>query len=186
MQEQINHTNNKSKQSRNKTNSAAVTVRKSNVAKKSGNKAVSVKRASNMHAVRAPRIVNVKKQDKAPFPWGIIVVAALFTGLFLFMMMNYAEVDKYRSEIADLDDKIATLEKTQDELNVTLDDKYDLKEVAKYASDELGMTSDKKYHYITIEQGDKTEMYNYDDGEEGGIGFLLTGLGEVISDFIKN
>jgi len=183
---QDNRTNNtKNTKSRNNTNTAAVTVKKANVAKRTSKKSVSAKRASNMHAVRAPRIVNVKKQDKAPFPWGVIVVAALFTSLFLFMMMNYAEVDKYRSEIADLDNQIARLEKTQDELNVTLDDKYDLKEIAEYASDELGMTSEKKYNYITIEQGDKTEMYNYDDGDEGGLGFLLTGFGEVISDFLK-
>ncbi len=172
-------------QSRKKANTAVVSAKKSNTVKKSNKKAVSAKRVSNMHAVRAPRIINVKKQDKAPFPWGIIIVAAMFTSLFLFMMMNYAEVDKYRSEIADLDNQIARLEKTQDELNVTLDDKYDLKEVAEYASEELGMTSEKKYHYITIEQDDKTEMYNYDDGEDGGIGFLLTGFGEVIGDFLK-
>ncbi len=182
---QDNKSTNVNNKSRNKANDAAVTVKKSNVANRKGKKSVSAKRVSNMYAVRAPRIVNVKKQDKSPFPWGVIVVAAMFTGMFLFMMMNYAEVDKYRSEIADLDKQITRLEKTQDELNVTLDDKYDLKEVAEYASEELGMTSEKKYHYITIEQGDKTEMYNYEDGEEGGIGFLLTGFGEVISDFLK-
>jgi hypothetical protein len=27
-------------------------------------------------------------------------------------------------------------------------------------------------------------MHKYDDGEEGGFGFLLTGLGEVIRDFM--
>ncbi len=181
---ELTNTKNTTK-SRKNSDVATVNDKKANVVKRTSKKVVSAKRASNMHAVRAPRIVNVKKEDKAPFPWGVIIVAALFTSLFLFMMMNYAEVDKYRSEITELDKQITRLEKTQDELNVALDDKYDLKEVADYASNELGMTSEKKYNYITIEQGDKTEMYNYDDGEEEGFGFLLTGFGEIIRDFLK-
>ena len=184
MQENRNVRTRTNSQGRKKVNNNAVAVKKVN----SGEKAkrnLSANRSSNLHAVRAPHIVNIKKEDKAPFPWSVVIVAALFTGLFLFMMMNYAEVDKYRSEIADLDKQIKTLEKTQNDLEVTLDNKYDLKEVAKYATEELGMTSEKKYNYITIEQEDRTEMYNYNDGEEGGFGFLLTGFGEVLSDFIN-
>lgn len=162
-------------------------AKSSNRVVNSGNKAVSTKRASNLHAVRAPRIVNVKKKDKAPFPWSVVAVAVIMTSLFLFMMMNYAEVDKYRSEIASLDNKIATMEKTQADLQVTLSNKYDLKDIGNYASDELGMVpgDQLRHHVITIEQEDKTEMHTYDDGEEGGFGFLLTGLGEVIKDFIE-
>lgn len=166
---------------------SAVSSKSSNRVVKHGNKAVSAKRASNLHAVRAPRIVNVKKKDKAPFPWSVVAVAFIITSLFLFMMMNYAEVDKYRSEIAGLDNKIATMQKTQDELEVTLSNKYDLKDIKNYASDELGMVpgDQLRHHVITIDQEDKTEMHAYDDGEEGGFGFLLTGLGEVIKDFIE-
>ncbi|MBQ3230967.1 MAG: hypothetical protein IJB49_08135 [Clostridia bacterium] len=187
MQERRNQvvTSNASARNVSKKNTAA--AKKSNGVAKRANKAVSKKTVSNLHAVRAPRIVNVKKKDKAPFPWSVVVVAAIMTSLFLFMMMNYAEVDKYRSEIADLDSKIATMEKTQDELEVTLSNKYDLKDIGDYASDELGMVpgDQLRHHVITIDQEDKTEMHTYDDGEEGGFGFLLTGLGEVISDFIE-
>ena len=108
--------------------------------------------------------------------------------MFLFMMMNYAEVDKYRSEITELNNKLAAMEKTQDELEVTLSNKYDIGEIEKYATEELGMTKtipESNVHIITTEQEDKTEMHTYDDGEEGGFGFLLTGLGEVIRDFLK-
>lgn len=163
---------------RNNTNSVA----------KRTNNAVSAKRASNMHAVRAPRVVNVQKKDKAPFPWSVVVVAAIMTGLFLFMMMNYAEVDKYRSENAELSSKIASLQKTQDDLEVELSNKYDQKEIREYATNELDMVHvnempNNSIKYITIEQEDKTEMHAYDDGEEGGFGFLLTGFGEVLRDF---
>jgi len=182
-----NVSTNESNQTRNNVNNRAVTVKKSSPVAKNGKKSSS-KRNGNLHAVRAPRVVNVKKKDKAPFPWSIVFVAALLTSMFLFMMMNYAEVDKYRSEITDLNNKLATMEKTQDDLEVTLGNKYDLAEIEKYASEELGMTKnipESNIHIITTEQEDKTEMHSYDDGEEGGFGFLLTGLGEVIRDFLS-
>lgn len=174
--------------SRNNPNNAAVTVKKTGSVKKHKTRSVSAKRISTMRAVRAPKVVTIKKKDKAPFPWSIVVVAALFTGLFLFMMMNYAEVDKYRSEIAALDSQIASMQKNQGELEVELSNKYDLTEIGEYASEQLGMVPGSQINnrkVITIEQSDKTEMHSYDDGEEGGFGFLLTGLGEVIRDFIN-
>ena len=117
----------RSSNSRNKSNAAATSAKKSVTVRKN-TKSASAKRASSMHAVRAPKIVNVKKKDKAPFPWSVVLVAVLMTGLFLFMMMNYAEVDKYRSENTDLAKKISSLEKTQDGLEVELSNKYDQKE----------------------------------------------------------
>ncbi len=141
----------------------------------------------NLHAVRAPQVISIKKKDKAPFPWSVVACAVIMTALFLFMMMNYAEVDKYRSEIAGLNSQLTKLEKEQADLKVTLSNKYDLTDIERYASENLGMTKnvpESNVHIITTEQHDKTEMHKYDDGEEGGFGFLLTGLGEVIRDFM--
>ena len=125
-------------QTRNKTNNAVVSNKTTNSVAKRTNNAVSAKRASNMHAVRAPHVVNVPKKDKAPFPWSVVVVAVIMTGLFLFMMMNYAEVDKYRSEINELDNKITAMKSTRDDLEVDLANKYDLDEVKQFA-EENGM-----------------------------------------------
>lgn len=187
MQELRTNSNSTSVTTRKKVNQGEVAVKKSASVVNRNKKSKNVKRASNLHAVRAPRIVNVKKKDKAPFPWSMVFVALILTGMFLFMMMNYAEVDKYRSEINDINNKITALEKTQDELEVTYSNKYNIGEIEKYAREELGMTNiEGEYHIITPEHEDKTEMQNYDDGEEGGFGFLLTGLGEVINDFLSS
>ncbi len=146
--------------------------------------------ASGMHAVREVNVISIKKKraDKKPFPWAVLFTAVILTAMFLFMMMNYAEVDKYRSEIADLDGKIASLQKTQDNLEVTLSNKYNLAEVKDYAENELGMVTKDKLssHRISVVQDDRVEMHEYDDGEEGGGGFLLNGLGEVFKDFFSN
>lgn len=187
MQENRNVTLHQSNKTRNNVNNGAISSKKTVAVAKRADKKVA-KRNSNLHAVRAPRIVNVKKENKAPFPWSVVFVAVLLTGMFLFMMMNYAEVDKYRSEITNLNNKVATMEKTQDELEVTLGNKYDIGEIDKYAENELGMTNgpvpEDKLYRVNFEQEDRTEMHTYDDGEEGGFGFLLAGLGEVIRDFM--
>ena len=143
--------------------------------------------AAALHTVRAPRVVNVKKQDKTPFPWSVIVTAVIFTALFLFMMMNYAEVDKYRSEINELDNKIATMQKTQATLEEDFEKKININDIQDYAENELGMVkkSTLRSHVITIDQQDKSLKNEYDDGEEGGFGYLLAGIGEVIRDFAK-
>ncbi len=188
MQENRNTRINRQTTVRKKSNTAVVSAKTSHPVAKRSKNAVAVKRASNMHAVRTARVVNIKKEDKAPFPWSVVVVAVIMTALFLFMMMNYAEVDKYRSEINELDSKITTMKNTQANLQVELSNKYNRAEIEAYAREELGMVESEKLtnvHYITTEQEDKTEMHTYDEGEEGGFGFLLTGLGEVIRDFIK-
>ncbi len=180
-----NMNSNKSRNDANVVVGTSSGVKKVSVPQK---KSVSVKRASSMHAVRAPKVVTIKKDNKTPFPWSAVIVCVLFTCMFLFMMMNYAEVNKYQNEIADLDNKITSMQKNQNELQVTLNSKYDLGEVGEYAKTHLGMqpgSQNTNREVITIEQNDKVEMYSYDDGDEGGFGFLLTGFGEVFRDFIK-
>jgi cell division protein FtsL len=172
---------------RNKANNVIVSSKNSSPVAKRKNNAISAKRVSNLHAVRAPKVVNVKKQDKAPFPWSVVVVAVIMTGLFLFMMMNYAEVNKYKNEIVNLDAQITTMEKNHNELQGTLNKKNNLTEYGEYATESLGMVPgnqivDRKV--ITVVQSNTVEMTSYDDGEEGGIGVLLSGFGEVIRDFI--
>ncbi len=188
MQEKRMNTANRELATRNTANNAIVSGKTAHSVAKKSNGAISAKRASNMHAVRSAQVVNVPKKDKSPFPWSVVVVAAIMTGLFLFMMMNYAEVDKYRSEINELDDKITAMKTTRDDLEVDLANKYDLDEVKQFA-EENGMVEgaklDKDKEYITVQPEDKAEMKTYDDGDEGGFGFLLTGLGEVIKDFVK-
>ena len=186
MQEKINNMVARSNGMRNTVKKSNTNVKKSAHVVKQGKKSLPAKRGASMHAVRAPRIVNVKKKDKAPFPWSMVFVAVLLTGMFLFMMMNYAEVDKYRSEITDLNNKLATMEKTEDELQVQLSNKYNIGEIEQYAQEELGMTNIAgETRIITPVQEDKTEMTTYEDGEEGGFGFLLTGFGEVLNDFLN-
>ena len=141
--------------SRNSVNVVAGTASTTKNVKRARNKSAAAKRASSMHAVRAPKVVTIKNDNKSPFPWSAVIVCVLFTCMFLFMMMNYAEVNKYQNEIASLDNKITSMQKNYNELQVAHNSKYDLGEVGEYAKNHLGMqpgSQNVNREVITIEQ----------------------------------
>lgn len=138
-------------------------------------------------AVRQPRYINIKKEKKSPFPVATIAFVAVITVLFIFMMMNYAEIDKYNSAVTDLQNEVASLQAEHKKLDLRLENKDDRTAYEKYASEELGMVkSDSLSKYIiTLNPQDKTEIIEYDDGKESGFGYLLSGLAEVLRDFFS-
>ena len=73
------------------------------------------KRKARRRAVREPKFITVRKErkERKPFPLGIVLVLAMITALFLFMMMNYAEIDQYNGEIRDLQNTLAKLQNEQ-------------------------------------------------------------------------
>ena len=147
------------------------------------------KKMARRKAIREPRFITVRKQrkERKPFPFGVVVVLTLITALFLFMMMNYAEIDQYNGEIRDLKNEIVLLQTEQKKLEVRLENKDDRAAFEKYATEHLGMVkSDTLDKYIvTLSPEDKTEIMEYEDEEEAGFGYLLSGLAEVMRGFFE-
>lgn len=144
---------------------------------------------AHRHAVREPRFITVRKQrqERKPFPFGLILILVVITVLFLFMMMNYAEIDQYNNEIRDLRNQVAELQTEQKKLDVRLENRDDRTAYEAYAVDQLGMVKAdalNKY-FVTISPEDKTVIMEYDDGEEDGLGYLLSGLSEVLRGFFS-
>jgi len=145
------------------------------------------KRMAHRHAVREPKFITVRKErkERKPFPLGIVLVLAMITALFLFMMMNYAEIDQYNGEIRDLQNTMAKLQNEQKKLEVRLENKDDRAAFEQFAVEQLGMvkadTLDK--YIVTLTPEDKTEIMEYEDEQESGFGFLLSGLAEVVRGF---
>ena len=140
-------------------------------------------------ATREPKFITVRKQrkERKPFPFGVVVVLTLITALFLFMMMNYAEIDQYNGEIRDLKNEIAEMQAEQKKLEVRLENKDDRAAFEKYATEQLGMVkSDTLDKYIvTLSPEDKTEIMEYEDEKDTGFGYLLSGLAEVMRGFFE-
>ncbi|MBP5230867.1 MAG: septum formation initiator family protein [Clostridia bacterium] len=134
-----------------------------------------------------PRYINVKQEKKTPFPLATVLFLTVITLLFIFMMMNYAEIDKYNSSVTELQNTVADLQEQQKKLDLRLENKDNRSAYEKYASEELGMVkSDALNKYIiTLNPEDKTEIMEYDDGKDTGFGYLLSGLAEVLRDFFS-
>lgn len=140
---------------------------------------------SHRHAVRDPRFITVRKEraDRKPFPLGMLMILVLITALFLFMMMNFAELDQYNSEIRDLNNELAELKTEQKKLETRLEGRDDLNAYKLFAEEQLGMVADEgERRYVKLNPEDKTEIMEYDDEGEGG-GYLLSGLAEVLRGF---
>ncbi|MBQ6183153.1 MAG: septum formation initiator family protein [Clostridia bacterium] len=163
------------------TNKNAIIKRSNNIAPaRSGSSSV-------VKSVKSEKVTVIehRKKSKTPLPLGIIFTICAVTLLFVFLVMNYAEVDSYNAQIAELRDELTELQKTASKLKVRLEKKNDLVEIEEYATDELGMVKAAGLTRINItalpENGGDT--YKYDDGDENGIGVLLAGFGEVFRDF---
>lgn len=143
------------------------------------------RRVSGRHAVRDPRFITIRKKERTPFPIITILFLIALTVLFLFMIMNYAEIDKYNSSVTGLQNELAKLQQEQKKLENRLENKDDRAAFEKYASEELGMVKSNTLYryYIALNPKDKTEIVEREEKTESGFGFLLSGIAEVLRDF---
>lgn len=145
------------------------------------------KKAVHRHAVREPHFVTVRKkrQDRAPFPIGMVAILVLITAMFLFMMMNYAQIDQYNGSIRELQDEVAALQAEQKKLDVRLENKNDRAAFEAFATERLGMVKSDSLNkfMITLSPQDKTEIMQYEQEEKEGFGYLFSGLAEVVRNF---
>ena len=131
---------------------------------------------------------SVRKKKKAPFPIAVVFSAVLLTLLFLFMMMNYAEIDRYNSEIAEMKATVTDLKAEADKLQGKLDKKDGaITGMQSYIEDELGMVKSDSLpkEYVSLLPEDVTTVIDR-RGDEGGFGVLLSGLSEVIRNFLND
>lgn len=144
--------------------------------------------AVTLRPSRRPQIQRVARKDRAPFPVGVVCIAIILTFLLLFMVMNFAEINKYNSEIASLNSRVDKLKTNEDALKSSLEQKEGSIDLNAYARDTLGMVDGNTINkeYVSLIPEDKTEMYHYDEPESGGFGMLLAGIGEVINGFFND
>ena len=158
------------------------------IIKRSKNEAPARKNSTDVISREEGRRVTViehRKKSRTPISVGAIFVIAVMAVLMVFLVMNFAEIDSYNQQIAEMRDELTELQKTAGKLRVRLEKKNDLVYVEDYATQNLGMVKSNGLTRINItalpENGGDT--YKYDDGDENGLGVLLAGFGEVFRDF---
>ncbi len=147
------------------------------------NRSLAVKKSENSLSERVT-VVSSKRKPKTPISAGAVFAVVTITLLLVFVVMNYAEIDNYNSDIAELRDELTELQKSADKLEQKLDKKNDLVAFEEYAVNELGMVKSGGLTRINITAlpEDRGTTYRY-DSDETGIGVLLSGFGEVFKNF---
>lgn len=169
-------------------NAQTAIIKKSNNTGSMGERALSVGKtpSGSKNAVRRVMVIESKKQNKKPLPVGVIFTIAVTTLLFIFLIMNYAEIDRNNREVASLKDQLTQLQKAADKLSQRLDKKNDLVYFEDYAIEKLNMvkSADLTQINITAKREDMGEAFRYDD-ERTGIGVLLAGIGDILREFFE-
>ena len=149
----------------------------------SQNRSLAVVKSENALSTRVT-VVESKRKPKTPISIGALFAVVTITLLLVFVVMNFAEIDNYNSDIAELRDELTELQKSADKLEMRLDKKNDLIAFEDYAVNELGMVKSGGLTRINITAlpEDRGTTYRY-DSDETGIGVLLSGFGEVFRNF---
>ncbi len=109
---------------------------------------------------RGVKVVTRAAAAKTPVPLSIIFSCALIAVVFMYMLSLSVQIEEYTLSIDEIESQIAELKEEATQLEVQLENKYDLDEVERVATQELGMVAasslPKKYVSVT-EEGDVWE-----------------------------
>ncbi len=105
---------------------------------------------------RGDKVVTRAAGIKAPAPLAIIFSCALIAVVFMYMLTLYVQIEEYSHSIDVMESEIAELKDEATQLEVQLENKYDLDEVERIATQEYGMVAasslPKKYISVTQEK----------------------------------
>lgn len=105
---------------------------------------------------RGIRVVTRAVSGKVQAPLSFIFSLIILVAVFMYMLSLSVQVEEYSHAIDEMDLHIAKLKEEATQLEVQLENKYDLDEVERIATQEYGMVSTatlpKKYISITVQE----------------------------------
>ena len=116
-----------------------------------------------------------KSRVKEPMPLGTIVFSILCTVLVMFMMINFVKINEYTRDIADMQNQITKLERTEQELTEDLEKKNDLTGLDLEA---LGLVKedDLKKVEILSEKDETAEHFEVEEQDDGVMATVMNAL----------
>jgi len=105
---------------------------------------------------RGAKVITRAAAAKAQAPISVIFSCVLIAVVFMYMLSLYIQIEEYSYSIDQMESEIAELKDEATQLEVQLENKYDLGEVERIATQELGMvaasTLPKKYISVATEE----------------------------------
>ena len=116
-----------------------------------------------------------KSRIREPMPLATIVFSILCTVLVMFMMINFVKINEYTRDIADMQEQINKLDRTEKELSVELEKKNDLTGLDLEA---LGLVKedDLKKVEIVSEKDETAEHFEVEEQDNGMVATVMNAL----------
>ena len=116
-----------------------------------------------------------KSRIKEPMPLATIVFSILCTVLVMFMMINFVKINEYTRDIADMQNQITKLGRTEQELTVELEKKNDLTGLD---LEGLGLVKEDDLQKVEIvtEKDETAEHYEVQEQDEGMVATVMNAL----------
>ncbi len=124
---------------------------------------------------------------RVPLP-KLSLLLILMAVVFFFMINSILQNYQYKRELADIQDEYDELASYAAELELSLEDRYDMTYIEEAAA-ELGMvkSSQVEEKYISLDLSDFVEIYSSDDDASGGSATtLLSALAKQLSKFLND
>ncbi len=114
-----------------------------------------------------------------------IFVVASVVMLALFLLMNYAELEKINSQVGELEAEITSLKTEKKALETELEKAVDLAFIEEYATTVLGMEKPDKKYPISLRPADDINVTQYPEHDDGvRTDTIFSGFAEVFRNFI--
>lgn len=129
------------------------------------------------------KLKTVKSSNRKPFPVSVVLLALIITGLFMFMILSYVQINEYTIEVSGLRSELSELAANRKELTYRIDEKNDMLEIEKYATENLHMVKADQLSkkHITIDREDKIEVVEPEPTEDHTV--VTTMMSAVFSNF---
>lgn len=143
-----------------------------------------IKRTASQNRVT---ILDGKKSLGEHSPVLTIFVVASVVILALFLLMNYAELEKLNSEVGELEAQMTALKTEKKAIETELEKSVDLAFIEEYATTVLGMQKPSKKYPISLRPEDDTNVTKYpEQGDEVRTDTIFSGFAEVFRNFLIN
>lgn len=111
-----------------------------------------------------------------------VAILSVATVMVMFLVTQISDVYKVSNEIAQLENKLSTMQTEADELKLKLDEKNDIREIERIATTELGMAKEDtmQRRYITLSDGERIEVIDNGEDEETAGGIILSSIASAI------
>ena len=128
------------------------------------------------------KVKTVKSEKKKPFPMTALFMAILCTGLLMFMVVSYVQINEYTVEVASLRSELNDMVDQDKELSLALEKKNDMLEIERKAG-ELGMVKVDQLtkKHIALSQEDKIEVIEDEPSRDSTV--VTTIMSSIIENF---